>query len=64
MKPSKQHISITLDRDILEKIKLLAQESDRSLSQYINHILKNDIVEHADRQSDRLPSSQPPKPNP
>lgn len=40
MKPLKQKVSITLDSDIIKKIKILADESDRSLSQYINLILK------------------------
>ncbi len=41
MRPLKQKISITIDEDILEKLKKLAEENDRSLSQYINLILKN-----------------------
>lgn len=40
MKPLKEKISITIDGDILEKLKILAEEDDRSLSQYINIILK------------------------
>lgn len=40
MKPLKSKVSITLDSDIIEKIKLLAEEDDRSFSQYINLILK------------------------
>lgn len=40
MKPLKQSISITLDNDIIEKLKVLAENCDRSLSQYINLILK------------------------
>ncbi len=40
MKPLKEKISITIDSDLLEKLKLLAEEDDRSLSQYINLILK------------------------
>ncbi len=40
MKPLKQKVSITLDEDLVAKLKLLAEESDRSLSQYINLILK------------------------
>ena len=41
MKPLKQQISITLDGDIIEKVKVLAEEQDRSVSQYINLVLKN-----------------------
>lgn len=40
MKPLKSKVSITLDSDIIEKIKLLAEKDDRSFSQYINLILK------------------------
>lgn len=40
MKPLKEKISITIDNDILERIKQLAEEDDRSLSQFINLILK------------------------
>lgn len=43
MKPLKEKISITVDRDILEKIKQEAEKDDRSLSQYINIILKEHI---------------------
>ena len=39
MKPLKQKISITIDSDILEKIKEKAEYDDRSLSQYINLVL-------------------------
>ena len=42
-KPLKQHISISLDQDVIEKIKLLAEESDRSFSQYVNILLKKHI---------------------
>lgn len=40
MKPLKQKVSITLDSDIIAKLKELSEECDRSLSQYINLILK------------------------
>lgn len=43
MKPLKEKISITIDSDILEKIKVLAEDDDRSLSQYINLILKEHL---------------------
>ncbi len=43
MKPLKEKISITIDNDILEKIKVYAEEDDRSLSQYINIVLKEHI---------------------
>ena len=41
MKPLKERLSITLDGDIIEKVKVLAEEQDRSVSQYINLVLKN-----------------------
>ena len=40
MKPLKNKVSITLDSDIIEKIRLLAEKDDSSFSQYINLILK------------------------
>lgn len=40
MKPLKSKVSITLDSDVIEMIKKLAEEDDRSFSQYINLILK------------------------
>ena len=43
MKPLKTHISITLDVDIYEKTKRLAEEDDRSLSSYINLLLRDRI---------------------
>lgn len=36
MKPLKEKISITIDGDILEKLRKEAEYDDRSLSQYIN----------------------------
>lgn len=41
MKPLKNKVSITLDTDIIEKIKELAEKDDRSFSQYINLILRD-----------------------
>jgi len=43
MKPLKEKISITVDSDILEKAKYEAEKDDRSLSQYINMILKQHL---------------------
>lgn len=40
MKPLKEKISITIDGDLLEKLKKEAEKDDRSLSQYINLLLK------------------------
>lgn len=41
MKPLKTKVSITLDSDLLEKVKKLAEEDDRSFSQYINLIIRD-----------------------
>ncbi|MBQ7347388.1 MAG: toxin-antitoxin system protein [Clostridia bacterium] len=43
MKPLKAKISITIDSDMLEVLKENAENDDRSLSQYINGILKKDL---------------------
>lgn len=43
MKPLKEKISITLDSDLLEIIRQKADEDERSLSQYINLILKQHL---------------------
>ena len=40
MKPLKEKVSITLDENIVEEIRKMAEEDDRSFSQYINLILK------------------------
>ena len=40
MKPLKSEVSITLDNDIINRIKELSEEDDRSFSQYINMVLK------------------------
>ncbi len=39
-KNSKQRISITIDPDLIEILKVKAEEDDRSLSQYINRELR------------------------
>ena len=46
MKPLKTKVSITLDSDVVEIIKQLAEEDDRSFSQYINLVLKDYIKNH------------------
>ena len=47
MKPLKEKISITIDSDVLEQIKLQAESDDRSLSQYINLVLKRHLREQS-----------------
>ena len=44
LKPLKEKISITIDSDILDTLRILAENDDRSLSQYINIILKAHIT--------------------
>jgi len=48
LKPLKEKISITVDSDIVEKLKDRAEQDDRSLSQYINLVLKQHLqdLEH------------------
>lgn len=44
MKPLKRKVSITLDDNIIEAIKEMAEKDDRSFSQYVNLILREWIV--------------------
>lgn len=43
MKPLKEKISITIDGDLLDKLKEKAEKDDRSVSSYINLILRKYI---------------------
>ena len=43
MKPLKKKVSITLDEDVIERIKVLSEEDDRPFSQYINIVLKEHL---------------------
>ena len=43
MKPLKTKVSITLDSEIIEAIRNLADQDDRSFSQYINIVLKEHL---------------------
>jgi hypothetical protein len=52
MKPLKEKVSISLDWDIIEKVKYLAEQDDRSFSQYINLILK----EHLEKNPTQIPN--------
>lgn len=45
-KPYKVKVSISLDENVIESIKELAEEDDRNFSQYINTVLKKHISEH------------------
>jgi len=46
MKPLKEKISITIDENLLLELRERAEQDDRSLSQYINLILKEYIANH------------------
>lgn len=45
MKTLKQKVSITLDEGVIEEIKAMAEEDDRSFSQYINLVLRKHLNE-------------------
>ena len=48
-KSSKQRISITIDPDLIEVLKLKAEEDDRSLSQYINRELRKLLMKQEEK---------------
>ena len=48
LKPLKEKVSITLDEDIIKNVKKLAEEDDRSFSQFINKILKEYLNNKSD----------------
>lgn len=52
MKPLKTSISITLDDPVLEEIRVLAERRDRSVSSYINLVLR-DHLENLKSSKDR-----------
>ncbi len=44
-KPYKVKVSVSLDEDVIERIKELAEKDDRNFSQYINLVLRKHINE-------------------
>ena len=50
LKPLKKKVSITLDEELIEKVKAYAEETDRSFSQYINILLKKHIEAKENKQ--------------
>lgn len=42
-KPYKIKVSVSLDEDVIQKIKELAEKDDRNFSQYINIVLKKHV---------------------
>ena len=51
MKPLKKKISITIDPDVLERLKEMSDEDARTLSSYINVVLKQHVAK-ADKQKE------------
>lgn len=49
MKPLKEKVSITLDSDIIAEIRALAENCDRSFSQYINLVLRQYLAKEKDK---------------
>ena len=45
MRPLKEKVSISLDKDMVDQLKNLAEKNNRSFSQYINFVLRNDITD-------------------
>lgn len=42
-KPYKQKVSVSLDEDVIAEIRELADNDDRSFSQYINLVLREHV---------------------
>lgn len=51
MKPLKERYSLSLDSDVAEAIKKLAENDDRSFSQFVNMILKDYLQRESDTSS-------------
>lgn len=51
----KAKVSITLDIDVLESVKKLAEQDDRNVSQYINVLLKRYIKEKEENKQEMKP---------
>lgn len=41
MRPLKTRVSLSLDEEVVKKLRVLAEEDDRQLSSYINLVLRN-----------------------
>ena len=54
MKPLKVRVSVTIDGDLIEKAKMLAEYDDRSLSQFINIALKEHIAKIEKKNNGKL----------
>ena len=53
MKPLKERISITIDGDILAKLRDKAEYDGRSLSQYINLVLKRHLEQEEKKNEEK-----------
>lgn len=58
MRPQKTSLSITLDADIVKKMRCEAEKCERSVSQLINIILKDFLQSKKNIQSYYLPSNR------
>ncbi|MBQ7935734.1 MAG: hypothetical protein IJ333_05230 [Clostridia bacterium] len=56
----KKQISICVDPEVLERLKQLAKQEERSLSRYINRILKQHTEKHQTKANSILPANQRP----
>lgn len=45
LKPLKIKVSLSLDEEIVKKLRVLAEEDDRQLSSYVNLVLRNYLRE-------------------
>ena len=60
-KSSKQRISITIDPDLIEILKVKAEEDDRSLSQYINRVLRKMLMATTKTTANNLNNTEKPQ---
>ena len=49
-KPKKEKVSLTIDGELLPMLMAFAQEDDRSLSSYINLILRSHVIQREARE--------------
>jgi len=54
----KKNVSLTLDVDVIEGIKALAEESDRSFSQYVNVVHKRYLKNRSERDREEKTEDQ------
>ena len=54
----KKNVSLTPDVDVIEGIKALAEESDRSFSQYVNVVLKRYLKNRSERDREEKTEDQ------